>query len=52
MPVVDLVLLGGSTWVGLDGLRLRMARVATPGRQELAEDGVGELLPLDEAGPV
>ena len=51
VPVVDLVLFGGSTCTGLDGRRFRTANVAVPWK-ELAVDGVGELLELEDAGPV
>ncbi len=46
VPVADFVLLGGSTWAGLEGRRFRIANVAKPWWQEPAEGGEGELLSL------
>ena len=51
VPVVDFVLLGGSSCTGLEGRRFRRAKVAVPWN-ELAVDGVGELLELEDAGPL
>lgn len=52
-PVPDFVFFIGSAWVGLDGPRLRLARVASPWKDpDDDDDDVGELLLLLDAGPV
>ena len=51
VELFDLVLFIASPLEVLEVLRLRIVNVECPGQTELADDGVGEVLPGDEACP-